>query len=183
MGTNITYGSPLLSALSLKLARQVQAYRAPQYDQSLQTRFWPHIYNELPGTGPNMDRLQVITGTNQIPFAVQITGTIGRTELEPDGDLHIYFQPDDPNFPTNQGAGESPLELEIAYAGPVTQQDAKQAARGYSNPFDISTLTAGARIRVAGPLIFDRAHGRPTPDGSAVAAGLEIHPVIGLTVL
>jgi hypothetical protein len=126
--------------------------------------------------------LQVITGTNQTPVAVQITGTVTSTKLEPDGDLHISFQPDDPAFPTNQGPGESPLELEIIYAGPVTQADARQAEQGYTNPFDISQLKAGVRIQAVGPFIFDRAHGTADSSGQ-VQSGLEIHPITGLSLL
>lgn len=177
------YRAPLGTSMVASLERRVAPYLAPQYDQSLQDEFWKHVYNELPGTGPNTDRLQVITGTNQMPLAVQITGTVLSTRLEPDGDLHISFQPDDANFPSNQGAGESPLEIEIIYVGPVTQVEAKQAQVGYTNPFDISQLGAGTRILAAGPLIFDRAHGNPAPDGKNVTTGLEIHPLVGLTIL
>ncbi len=176
------YGPPLLASAVANLDQRVATHRAPQYDQTLQQEFWPHVYNELPGTGTNTDRLQVITGTNQTPEAVQITGTVTQTKLEPDGDLHISFQPDDPGFPTNQGAGESPLELEIIYAGPVTQADARQAQKGYTNPFDISHLVSGTRIQAAGPLIFDRAHGKADASGN-VQSGLEIHPLAGMTVL
>ncbi len=177
------YGPRLPSSLAASLDARVTSYRAPQYDQALQQEFWPHVYNELPGTGPNTDRLEVITGTNQVPLAVQLTGTVKKTQLEPDGDLHIYFQPDDPNFPVNQAAGEAPLELEIMYAGPVSQQDATEAEKNYQNPFDISQLGAGTRILAAGPLIFDRAHGKPAPDGNSIDIGLEIHPLAGMTIL
>jgi len=175
---------PLLPAsLVSYLEQRVASFRSPQYDQTLQDEFWPHVYNELPGTGPNTGRLQAITGTNQAPVAVQITGTIASTKAEPDGDLHISFQPDDSSFPTNQGTGESPLEIEIIYAGPVTQQDAKGAKGNYQNPFDISQLAPGVRIQAAGPLIFDRAHGKPGADGTSVDTGLEIHPLAGMTIL
>jgi hypothetical protein len=181
-GDAFAYKPPLPAAVVANLEQRVARYRAPQYDQTLQQQFWPHVYNELPGTGPNRDRLQVITGTNQAPVTVQITGTITSTKLEPDGDLHIAFQPDDPSFPTNRGAGQSPLEIEIIYAGPVTQADAKQAQRGYTNPFDISHLGAGVRIQAAGPLIFDRAHGIVDSNGN-VQTGLEIHPLAGTTIV
>lgn len=177
------YGPPLVASLVASLEQRAAPYRAPQYDQTLQDEFWKHVYNELPGTGPQTDRLQVITGTIQAPLAVQITGTIRATKLEPDGDLHIYFQPDDSNFPANQGAGESPLDIEIIYAGPVSQADARQAEIGFTNPFDISQLGPGTRIQAAGPLIFDRAHGKAAPDGKSVKIGLEIHPLVGMTVL
>ena len=176
------YGTPLPASVVANLAQRVAPFRASQYDQTLQQEFWPHVYNELPGTGPNTDRLQVITGTNRSPEAVQLTGTITQTKLEPDGDLHMSFQPDDPAFPTNRGSGESPLELEIIYAGPVTQPDAKQAEAGYTNPFDISQLAPGARILAAGPLVFDRAHGKSDARGN-VQSGLELHPIAGLTIL
>jgi len=176
------YGPPLVGSVAANLDQRVAQYRAPQYDLTLQDEFWPHVYNELPGTGPNVDRLQVITGTNQAPVAVQITGTITQTKAEKDGDLHISFQPDDPNFPTNQDGKEAPLELEIIYAGPVTQADAKQAQTGYTNPFDIKPLVPGTRILAAGPLIFDRAHGKVDAAGN-IQYGLEIHPLAGITVL
>lgn len=177
-----SYGPPLPATVVANLEQRVASYRASQYDQSLQQTFWPHVYNELPGTGNNTDRLQVITGTNQAPLAVQITGTVTQTKHEADGDLHISFKPDDPGFPTNQSAAEPPLEVEIIYAGPVTQADAKQAQQGYTNPFDISQLSPGVRIQAAGPLIFDRAHGRVDAGGN-VQYGLEIHPLAGMTVL
>jgi hypothetical protein len=176
------YGPPLPGRVATALEQRVVSYRAPQYDHALQRVFWPHVYNELPGSGTNQGRLQVITGTLQAPEAVQITGTIKETKLEPDGDLHIALQPDDPRFPTNQSSAEPPLELEIIYAGPVTQRDARQAEAGYTNPFDISRLTPGTRIQAAGPLIFDRAHGRVDGSGN-VQYGLEIHPLAGITVL
>ncbi len=176
------YGPPLPNSAVLTLERRVATYRAPQYDRMLQQKFWKHVYNELPGTGPNTNRLQVITGTIQAPQAVQITGTISATKCEPDGDLHVAFRPDDPRFPTNQSPVEPPLELEIIYSCPVTQADAKQAQRGYTNPFDISHLKPGTRIQAAGPLIFDRAHGRVDAAGN-VQYGLEIHPLGGMTVL
>jgi hypothetical protein len=176
------YGPPLPAPIAATLERQVASYRAPEYDQLLQQQFWPHVYNELPGTGTMQGRLQVITGTIQAPEAVQITGTVTQTKQEPDGDLHISFQPDVPGFPTNQSAAEPPLELEIIYAGPVTQADARQAKGGYTNPFDVSQLTPGTHIQAAGPLIFDRAHGRVDASGN-VQFGLEIHPLAGMTVL
>lgn len=176
------YKPPLVGSVTNKLAQQVAPFRAPQYDQSLQNEFG-HVYNELPGTGPNTNRLQVITGTNQTPFAVQITGTLTKApNPEKDGDLHISFQPDDPRFPTNKNPAEPPLEIEIIYAGPVTQPDAEQAEQGYTNPFDTSQLVAGTRIQAAGPLIYDRAHGVVDASGN-VMYGLEIHPLVGFTVL
>jgi hypothetical protein len=77
---------------------------------------------------------------------------------------------------------EPPLEIEIIYAGPVSQPDARQAERGYTNPFDITPLKSGTRIQVAGPLIFDTAHGRVDPS-EVVQYGLEIHPAAAVTVL
>jgi len=179
----IGYGPPLVASLVASLEQRVAPYRTPHHDQTLQEEFWPHVYNELPGTGPHTDRLQVITGTNRSPLAVQITGTITQTRQEPDGDLQISFQPDDANFPTNQGAGEPPLELEIIYASPVTQSGAKQAETGYTNPFDISQLAPGTRIQATGPLVFNRAYGKPASDGKNVETGLQIHPLGGMTVL
>jgi hypothetical protein len=176
------YRPPLPASVVANLDRRVAAYRAPQYDQALQQEFWPHVYNELPGTGPNTDRLQVITGTNQAPVAVQISGTITQAQPQKDGDLHLSFQPDDPAFPINQSTGEPPLELEIIYAGPVSQPDAVQAGKNYSNPFDVKALKPGIRIHAAGPLIFDRAHGQVDASGN-VQYGLEIHPLAGMTVL
>jgi hypothetical protein len=177
------YKPPLAGSVATNLEQRVASFRAPQYDQTLQTEFWPHVYNELPGSGTNKDRLQVITGTNQTPAAVQITGTLLKTpNPEADGDLHISFQPDDPSFPTNQNKAEPPLEIEIIYAGAVTQADAQKAETGYKNPFDISKLASGTRIQAAGPLIYDRAHGIVDSSGN-VLYGLEIHPLTGMTVL
>jgi hypothetical protein len=180
--TKEAYGPPLGASVVAKVEQQVATYRAPQYDQPLRDEFWPHVYNELPGTGPRTNRLQVISGTIQSPEAVQVTGTIRSTKPEKDGDLHIEFQPDDPKFPTNHDSAEPPLEIEIIYAGPVSQPDALQAERGYTNPFDITPLKSGTRIQVAGPLIFDTAHGRVDPSG-VVQYGLEIHPAAAVTVL
>jgi hypothetical protein len=95
----------------------------------------------------------------------------------------MTFQPDSVNFPINHDSAEAPFEVEVIYAGPIHQPDAEQAAQGYANPFDTKPLGTGVRIQVAGPLIFDRAHGRPTPDGRNVGYGLELHPVVGLTLL
>lgn len=177
------YKPPLVSSVVANLVQQVAPFRAPHYDQALQGEFWPHVYNELPGSGTNQDRLQVITGTNQAPVALQITGTLTKTpNPEADGDLHISFQPDDPNFPTNGNKAEPPLEIEIIYAGAVTQTDAKGAAKNYKNPFDTSQLASGTRIQAAGPLIYDRAHGVVDASGN-VQYGLEIHPLTGMTVL
>lgn len=177
------YKPNLPGSVVAHLDQEAGPFRAPQYDQSLQQDFWRHVYNELPGSGNHIDRLQVITGTNQAPVAVQITGTITSTAPQKDGDLHITLQPDNSNFPTNQSSAEAPLEVEIIYAGPISQPDAEQAAQGYKNPFDTKPLGTGVRIQAAGPLIFDRAHGRPAADGMNVEYGLEIHPVVALTVL
>jgi hypothetical protein len=65
----------------------------------------------------------------------------------------------------------------------VTQADAKQAQAGFKNPFDISRLAPGTRIQAAGPVVFDRAPGQPAADGQNVDSGLEIHPLVGVTVL
>jgi hypothetical protein len=177
------YKPPLVASVVAGLEQRAASFRAPQFDESLQNEFWKHVYNELPGSGINTDRLQVITGTNQAPEAVQVSGTISSTKPEADGDLHISFQPDDPNFPTNQDSSKTPLEIEVIYAGPVTQHDAQPAAVGFTNPFSISQLGPGTRIQAAGPFIFDRAHGIPASDGKNVQFGLEIHPVVGMTVL
>jgi hypothetical protein len=182
-GAAFAYKPPLPGSVTANLEQRVSSFRAPQYDQTLLGEFWPHVYNELPNSGTNTARLQVITGTNQTPVTVQITGTLTKTpNPELDGDLHIAFQPDDPSFPTNQDPAEPPLEIEIIYAGAVTQQDAKKAETGYTNPFDISQLASGTRIQAAGPLIYDRAHGRVDAAGN-VLYGLEIHPLTGLTLL
>jgi hypothetical protein len=174
----LRYGPRLPANVAAGLAQQAAPFRAPQYDRTLQP-VWGHVYNELPGTGTSTYRLQVITGTDQTPQAVQLSGTIKSTKFEPDGDLHIGFQPDDPTFPANASAQETPLEVEIIYAGPVTQADAKQASQGYTNPIDVSKLAPGMRIRVAGPLIYDRAHGKVDANGN-VQYGLEIHPAVEL---
>ena len=179
----LAYGPPLVSSFVSNLQHQADTFRAPEFDQTLQTDFWQHVYNETPGSGNNTDRLQVITGTNQTPLCVQVVGTVSQTKAEPDGDLHIYFQPDDPSFPANQGAGLAPLEVEIIYAGPVTQADAQAASANFQNPFDISLLTSGTRVQASGPLIYDRAHGKLSADGTSVDLGIEIHPLVGMTIL
>jgi hypothetical protein len=176
------YGPPLGAPIVGRIEQQVASYRAPQYDQTLRQDFWPHVYNELPGSGTRTNRLQVISGTIQSPEAVQITGTIMNTTPEKDGDLHISFQPDDPKFPANHASPEPPLEIEIIYAGPVSQNDARKAGQGYHNPFDIAPLKPGTRVQVAGPLIFDTAHGRVNANGD-VEYGLEIHPAVAVTLL
>ena len=176
------YRSALPTAVVASLAHRVSPYRAPQHDRTLRNQFWPHVYNELAGTGTKTGRLQVITGTNQAPQAVQITGTIEETRKEKDGDMHISFKPDDPAFPTNIDFGKPPLEAEIIYAYPVTQADAKLARIGFTNPIDITKLKKGMRIQIAGPLIFDRAHGLFDGRGN-VDEGLEIHPIASLTVM
>src|SRR6516164_9400428 len=179
----VSYKPPLVGSVTTRLAQQVAAFRAPHYDQDLQTKFWPHVYNELSGTGPNKDRLQVITGTNQTPLTVQITGTLAKTpNPEKDGDLHISFLPDDPHFPTNQNPQEPRLEIEIIYSSAAVQLDAQPAEVGYKNPFDTSQLVAGTRIQAAGPLLYARAHGVVDASGN-VMYGLEIHPLVGMTVL
>jgi hypothetical protein len=183
------YRNPLPASVVASLASRAAPFRAPQYDQTLQQKFWPHVYNELPGTGTNIDRLQVITGTDAAPLAVELSGTITGSAPQKDGDLHLAFRPDPQSaaFPTNEDAAqpnstEPPLEAEIIYAGPVTQPDAQKAKIGYTNPILISQLGRGSRVKIAGPLIFDRAHGR-LGTGNKVGYGLEIHPICALTVL
>ena len=176
------YKKPLPAPVVASLMQRLAPYRAPQYDHTLQSKFWPHVYNELPGTGTNTDRLQVITGTDSAPVAVQITGTITQKTPQKDGDLHLAFTPDDAAFPTNQASGEQPLEAEIIYAGRVTQPDAAKAQIGYKNPILIAQLKKGTRVQIAGPVIFDRAHGSLST-GNNVGYGLEIHPIAALTVL
>jgi hypothetical protein len=181
------YGPPLVSALAKSLEQQVEPFRASQFDETLRTVFWRHVYNELPNTGKLTNRLQVITGTIPMPLAVQITGTVQSTKQEDDGDMHIRFQPDDPAFPHNHDPQETPLEIEIIYAyapkPSVPPSSAQQAEGGFTDPFDPSQLGFGTRIQAAGPLIYDRAHGRPSSDGQNVDYGLEIHPLVGLTIL
>ena len=179
----LAYGPPLTSSFVSNLLNQADPFLAPEFDQTLRTDFWQHVYNETPGSGNNTDRLQVITGTNRVPSCVQVTGTVSRTKPEADGDIHIYFQPDAPTFPANQGAGLAPLEVEIIYAGPITQADAQAASANFQNPFDTSQLTSGTRMQIAGPLIYDRAHGKLTADGTGVDLGIEIHPVVGMSIL
>jgi hypothetical protein len=180
------YGPQLVTALAASLEQRVEAYRAPHFDQSLQTVFWPHVYDETPGSGPHSNRLQVITGTNQAPVAIQISGTVNDVRQEDDGDLHIIFQPDDPAFPQNQDPAEhSPLVIEVIYdhRPNAKGQNAIPAEAGYTNPFDDSQLGPGARLLAAGPLIYDLAHGRPSSDGQNVDYGLEIHPLVGMSIL
>jgi hypothetical protein len=177
------YKPPLDPAVVTRYEKAAASFRAPQFDQSLQQQFWHHVYNELPNTGINTNRLQVITGTIQTPQALQLSGTVAKITPEMDGDVHIYLQPDDPNFPTNTDSAEPPLEIEIIYVTHPTQPDAKRAQVGYTNPFtDVSSITPGTRIQVSGPLIYDRAHGRVDANGN-VQYGLEIHPVAGLTLM
>ena len=177
------YRPPLAPAVVTRYEQAAASFRAPQFDQSLRQQFWPHVYNELPNTGTNTNRLQVITGTIQAPQAVQLSGTVAKITGEMDGDVHIYFQPDDPNFPTNTDSAEPPLEVEIIYVTRPTQKDAKPADVGYTNPFKgTASITPGTRIQVSGPLIYDRAHGRVDTTGN-VQYGLEIHPVAGLTLM
>jgi hypothetical protein len=176
------YGPQLVSALAKSLEQQVAPFRAPQFDETLLTEFWRHVYNETPNSGNNTNRLQVITGTNITPLAIQISGTVTNTKSEADGDLHITFQPDDPAFPHNHDPAETPLVIEIIYNTQATQPDAVQAETGYTSPFH-AQLVPGTRIQAAGPLIYDRAHGRPSSDGQNVDYGLEIHPLVGLVML
>lgn len=185
----MAYKNPLPASLVASLAQRAAPFRAPQFDKPLQEKFWKHVYNELPGTGTQTDRLQVITGTDATPLAVQISGTITEKTPQKDGDLHLGFKPDakDSAIPTNQEATQAnskvpSLEAEIIYAGRVTQPDAQKAQIGYKNPILISQLKPGTRVKIAGPLIFDRAHGR-VGTGDNVGYGLEIHPICALTVL
>jgi len=178
----MAYKKPLPASVVAALAQRATPFLAPKYDKALQQKFWPHVYNELPGTGTNTDRLQVITGTDSLPVAVQISGTITEKTPQKDGDLHLAFTPDDAAFPINKSPGEQPLEAEIIYAGRVTQTDAEKAQIGYKNPILITQLKKGTRIQIAGPLIFDRAHG-VLSTGNNVGYGLEIHPIAALTVL
>lgn len=183
------YENPLPNPVVASLANRAVAFRAPQYDQTLQQKFWPHVYNELPNTGTNVGRLQVITGNDAAPLAVELIGTITGSAPQADGDLHLAFRPDpqESAFPTNQNAAqpnspEPPLEAEIIYAGRVTQADAQKAKIGFTNPIAASQLGRGTRVKIAGPLIYDRAHGKPGA-GNNVGYGLEIHPICSLTVL
>ena len=177
------YKPQLDPAVVTRYEQAAASFRAPEFDQSLRQQFWPHVYNELPNTGNNTNRLQVITGTIQTPQAVQVSGTVAKITPEGDGDVHIYFHPDDPNFPANTDSAEPPLEVEIIYVKHATQPDAKPAEAGYTNPFaDASSITPGTRIQVSGPLIYDRAHGRVDANGN-VQYGLEIHPVAGLSLM
>src|SRR5260370_33356859 len=161
------YRNPLPAPIVASLASRAAPRRAPQYDQTLQQKFWPHVYNELPGTGTNVDRLQVITGTDAAPLAVELSGTITGRAPQHDGDLPLAFRPDPQSaaFPTNEDAAqpnstEPPLEAEIIYAGPVTQADAQKTKIGYKNPILTTQPGRGTRVKIAGPLICHRAHGR-----------------------
>jgi len=172
------YGPQLPDTIVKSLESKAKAFLAPKFDKILQKTFWRHVYNE------NKGRLQVITGTPgnpPVPSALQITGVIKQVTHEADGDLHLAFVPDPAfsKFPINHNSGEPPLEAEIIYAGKVTQKDAVAAGKGFKNPFLAAALKPGTRIQIAGPLIYDRAHGK-VASGNNIGYGLEIHPVVAL---
>jgi hypothetical protein len=77
-----------------------------------------------------------------------ITGTIDFIRREPDGDLVI----------------------EPVCVHEVTQEDAKDACRGYQS--DIAVPAVGTRVSVTGPWVLDKPHGWN-----------EIHPIVQMAVL
>ena len=117
----MAYKKELPASMVKSLAQRAAPFLAPEYNATLRDKFWKHVYNELPGTGTQQGRLQVVTGTDDKPVAVQISGTIDGKKAEDDGDPDISMK--DIRFTSPYG--QALLELFIAYlAAPVREIDA-----------------------------------------------------------
>ena len=93
--------------------------------------------------------------------AAQRTGIVIQVYTEPDGDGHIWMQLN----------GPARILAEVTCVRPPVRPPAAVAAcQGYTNTITLPQI--GQRIRVFGPLVFDRDHG-----------WLELHPVTRIDVL
>jgi hypothetical protein len=117
-----------------------------------------HVYN--PG------RLKVLATCRTI------TGTIDFIRREPDGDLHIRLRVDDASLLDQKNIDEQhgDLVIEPVCVHEVTQEDAKDACRGYES--DIAVPPIGTRVSVTGPWVLDKPHGWN-----------EIHPIVRMAAL
>lgn len=93
--------------------------------------------------------------------AAQRTGTVFQVYTEPDGDGHIWLQLN----------GPARILGELTCIRPPLRPPAAIAAcQGYQNAMTLPQI--GQRLRIFGPLMFDKDHG-----------WLEIHPVTRIDVL
>jgi hypothetical protein len=101
-----------------------------------------------------------------------VTGTIDFIRREPDGDLHIRLHADDASLLNQKNIDEQhgDLVIEPVCVHDVTQEDAKDACRGYQS--DIAVPDIGTRVSVTGPWVLDKPHGWN-----------EIHPIVEIAAL
>lgn len=101
-----------------------------------------------------------------------ITGTIDFIRREPDGDLHIRLHVDDASLLDQKNIDEQhgDLVIEPMCVHEVTQEDAKDACRGYQS--DIVVPAVGTRVSETGPWVLDQPHGWN-----------EIHPIVAMAAL
>jgi len=85
-----------------------------------------------------------------------ITGKVVETRKEPDGDFHILL--------------DNRMECEIICAHEVTQKDAVQACKNYTNK--VTVPRKGNNVKVTGQHVYDKVHKHE-----------EIHPVFELKIL
>jgi len=115
---------------------------------------WDHVYSPK--------RLQ------QLVSCLSVTGTIGESDVDEDGDQHFLLKLD-PGQDTlvnkrNTKKKGGDIVLEIVCANPTTMKKPKAACAGYTNPVPMAAV--GAHVRATGTYVLDTHNG-----------WVEIHPV------
>jgi hypothetical protein len=102
-----------------------------------------------------------------------VSGTVAKIRVEPDGDYHIRlaldYQYRNLTNDVNDQQQYGDLVLEIICGNPVSQQDAIDACKNYTN--QITVPQEGQHIVAVGAYVLDTDHG-----------WTEIHPVVSLTI-
>jgi hypothetical protein len=139
-------------------------------DAQCNPSLWDHVYH-----APRLTVIEpciAVTGTIVDATAGKKTDGVRH---EPDGDTHGWLNVD-PEFAGLLNAGNKSNEggnlvFEIICKFPVSQQDAKAACAGFSDPIAIPPV--GSHVRIVGSYVQDTFHAR----------WMEIHPVTSITVI
>ncbi|MCL4472690.1 MAG: hypothetical protein M1539_01520 [Actinobacteria bacterium] len=138
--------APLASttgAITPPLSVTATSPSSSECDESL----WNHVYNP--------QRL------HRIENCKTVTGTVAAVKKEADGDYHIRLTLDSQYSgmlnQKNVDGQHGDLVLEPVCQNNITQEDAKDACRGFTYP--ILTPKAGDRVKVLGDYVLDAEHG------------------------
>ena len=104
----------------------------------------------------------------QVGACMSVTGVIGESDADPDGDQHLLLKLD-PGQETlvnkrNKKKKDNELVIEIVCANPTKQKKPQRACAGYTNKIPIPAV--GQHVKVTGSYVLDTHNG-----------WMEIHPV------